>query len=603
MRYKVGILMNTANIGGAEHVMLQIVQKLHSMNIPVVVIAGSKGLMFYQMVDIAETIHYINPSEQELKEALAGCTTVINNNWFALNPKIENIMPEIGFKYMEAIHGPFVPYLKRAADFDHIVHEYLSFSPLGSQIICERLGVSGRKIRDQIIPVEKAGSPVTKENRFFARKMMCIPQDAEVIGMIARISPEKGILDALDIYEAYHAKNPNAAFVILGGDPSGNSQYNQLVFSRVQKLRKNGCVVYQTGCLDPAAVDALRYAFDIAINTSQTEGMNLAVSELLSAGIPVLFPDFPDLGMGTKFDTAYRENFAIPVRHRNEVAGEQRMTEEEKSMYVQRLSEICLKTPVDPHDKETVIANICEAILDGPFIMTLCYNTPIDWLKEMTASIVHQNFKCFRWVIVDDGNTNPEILAHLDELSADDRVTILRHDTNKNIREAQNTALRHMYQYERRMMLIFDSDDIAHPDLLGSQFRSILNSDVTVLGVQIKFFGNQIRTTKHPNKITADMVRNNEIYPYWFMNNPGVAIWLGDIGERYYPEVAIPASSDYAMWISLLKDGFALYNRPEILVSYRWMGKNSNDRLTQEEKNMRMAHLELIKNQLYENKN
>lgn len=603
MKNKVGILMNTANMGGAEHVMLQVVRKLHAMDIPVVVIARTQGIIFYQMVDIAETIHCPNPTEQELKDALTGCTTVINNNWFALNPKLENILPEIGCKYMEAIHGPFVPYLQRAAGFDHMVHEYLSFSPLGSQIICERFGISSRKIRNQLIPVEKAGSPVTKENRFFARNMLRIPQDAEVIGMIARISPEKGILDALDIYEEYHKKKPNASFVILGGDPSGNSPYNQLVEARIQLLRSKGCIVYKTGCMDPAAVDALRYAFDIAINTSQTEGMNLAVSELLSAGIPVLFPDFPDLGMGTNFENAYRENLAVPVRHRNEVSGEQRMTQAEKDAYVQRISEVTLKVPIDPHDKEAVIANICEAMLDGPFIMTLCYNTPIDWLKEMTASILNQNFKCFRWVIVDDGNTNPELLAHLEELAADDRVTILRHETNKNIREAQNTALRHIYQYERRMMMIFDSDDIAHPDLVGSQFRSILNSGITVLGVQLKFFGNSTRTTSHPNKITADMVRNNEIYPYWFMNNPGVAIWLGDIGKRFYPPVAIPASSDFAMWIDLLKDGFDLYNRPEILVQYRWMGKNSNDRLTQEEKNMRMAHLELIKNQLYEKQN
>jgi glycosyltransferase involved in cell wall biosynthesis len=603
MKNKVGILMNTANIGGAEHLMLQVVRQLHSDNVPVVVIAGAPGIIFYQMVDIAETYVYAHPSEQILKEALKDCTTVINNNWFSLNPILKNILPQIGCKYMQAIHGPFVPYLQRAAESDSFVDEYLSFSPLGSQILCERFGVSARKIRNRIIPVEKAGSIVTPENKYFARNMLRIPQDAIVVGMISRISAEKGILDALDIYEAYHKKQPKAAFVILGGDPSGNSRYNQIVEARIQLLRSKGCVVYKTGCLDPAAVDALRYAFDIAINTSQTEGMNLAVSELLSAGIPVLFPDFPDLGMGTNFDAMYRENFAIPVRHRNETSGEQRMTNDEKANYVHRLDEIVMKTPVHPHDKEQVLADICEAILDGPYIMTLMYNTPIDWLREMTASILNQNFKCYRWVIVDDGNTNPELLAHLEELAADDRVTILRHDTNKNIREAQNTALRHIYKHERRMMMIFDSDDIARPDLVGSQFRSILNSFATVLGVQIRFFGNQTRTTSHPAKITADMVRKNEIYPYWFMNNPGVAIWLGDIGERYYPEVAIPASSDFAMWIDLLRDGFVLHNRPDVLVDYRWMGKNSNDRLTQEEKNMRMAHLELIKNKLYENQN
>lgn len=605
MKYKVGILMNTANMGGAENLLLQVVRHLREKEIEVVVVAGGQGIIYYQIANICETHYCQHPTESMLQEVLSGCTVVLNNNWWSLNPIMEKILPALGCKYMEAIHGPFIPYLEPAVQFDRIVHEYLSFSPLASQMMCDGLGISPRKIRNQVIPVQEATIKSSAKTKADARKMLRISDDAYVIGMVSRISPEKGILDALDIFEMYHETDPRAAFVVLGGDPTGANNYNNAVEQRCSELRRKGCTVKVTGCLDPQAVEALQCAFDVAINTSQTEGMSLSVSELLSAGIPVLFPDFPDIGLGTfnQETSATRSTFAIPVCHRNEKRGEQRMTPMEKAAFVSRVGEAELDKCIAPHDRNEVLNNICEAILDGPFIMTLMYNTPIDWFREMTDSILKQNFKAFRWVIVDDGNTDPQLLSHLNELSADDRVTILRHDTNKNIREAQNTALRHMYQYERRMMMIFDSDDIAHPDLVGSQFRMMLNSDFTVLGVQIKFFGNQVRSTTHPALITADMVRKSEIYPYWFMNNPGVAIWLGDIGDRFYPEVVIPASSDFAMWIDLLCDGFELHNRPDVLVQYRWMGKNSTDRLSADEKKLRMAHLELIKNKIHESKN
>lgn len=607
MKNKVGILINSANVGGVQNVTLNLVKQMLAEHIDVVVVSGGLGITYYQLAAICETHHIVHADEQSLKNALNGCTVVVNNNWWSINPIMEKILPSLGCKYMEAIHGPFVPYLQRAARYDHIVHEYLSFSPLGAHILCTRFGVSKRKIRKCITPVKPATIKKTSESNAAARKMLRIADDAFVVGMVSRISPEKGIIDALDIFEKYHKKNNKAVFVLLGGDPLGASTYNNQIELRCYELRAKGMFVKVTGCIDPEAVEALQCCFDVALNTSQTEGMSLSVSELFSAGIPCLFPRYADTGMGTFAMSNEHEQFSIPVRHRNEVDAVQRMTAAEIESYVSRIDEISMPDCIEPRDFRVITEEIIESILDGPFIMTLVYNTPIDWFREMTTSILNQKFKCFRWVIVDDGNNNPEILAHLDELSADDRVTILRHDTNKNIREAQNTALRHMYKYNRRMMMIFDSDDIASPDLLGMQFMEMLSrSNVCVLGVQIKFFGNSSTTTHHPEVVTADMVRANQVYPYWFINNPGVAIWLGNIAlvdERYYPEVLIPASSDYAMWIDLLKDGFKLYNRPEVLVQYRWMGKNSTDRLTPEEKKLRTAHLELIKNQLYEVKN
>lgn len=600
--------MNTSHVGGAENVAINIMSKLHEWQIPVVVITGNKGLLFHEMTNYAEVHHIPNPTTEDLQNILADCTVVVNNNWWNICPTIAPVIESCGFKYMAAIHGPFIPYLSRIAQYDNIVHEYLSFSPLGSKILTVDFNVSPRKIRQQRIPVKKPLVRKTKAMNDLARQFLNVSASAHVVGMVSRISPEKGILDALDIFEMYHMLREDSVFVIIGGAENNKKaqEYYDKVLNRIGELRSKNIRVELIGGVLPNTVASLQCGFDMAINTSQTEGMSLTMSEQLYAGIPCVYPDYPDVGLGIDFTSPeQRLQYVVPVRHRNVDNNEQRMTVSEKQAYVYSMTSLDpVEDDIVPFDFDETIESICAYIIDGPFVMTLCYHTPVEWLREMTASILNQRFKCWHWVIVNDGITKPEILEHLKELEADQRVTILVHEENKNIREAQNTALKYMYEHNgNRTMIIFDSDDIAHPDLVGSQYKAMLESNKNVIGVQLKMFGNRTIITRHPAEVTADMVRENKIYPFWFMNNPGVAIWLDALGGRLYPKTVIPASSDYAMWIALLKDGMTLYNRPDVLVDYRVMGKNSTDRLNEEEKQVRVTQLELIKRQLYENKN
>lgn len=207
--------MNTASVGGAEHVAFNIIRKLRELDIEVVVVAGTRGLLFYEIANICEAHHINNPTTEQLAEVFSNCTVVLNNNWWSLNEIMSPLVDQLGFKYMAAIHGPYLPYLNNVMRHDHLFHEYLSFSPMASKMLVH-FGVNPRKIRQQRIP---AKTPSVVKNDYttrIAREMIGLSTDAHVVGITSRISPEKGILDALDIFETYHSIK-ESAFVILGG--------------------------------------------------------------------------------------------------------------------------------------------------------------------------------------------------------------------------------------------------------------------------------------------------------------------------------------------------------------------------------------------------
>ena len=87
------------------------------------------------------------------------------------------------------------------------------------------------------------------------------------------------------------------------------------------------------------------------------------------------------------------------------------------------------------------------------------YNTEVSILKEAVDSILNQTFGDFEFIIIDDGSTNNSV-EYLKSLQ-DQRVKIIRNDTNIGITKSLNIGLRAAKgKYIARM----DSDDIAFPD-------------------------------------------------------------------------------------------------------------------------------------------
>lgn len=116
------------------------------------------------------------------------------------------------------------------------------------------------------------------------------------------------------------------------------------------------------------------------------------------------------------------------------------------------------------------------------------YNTDVSILKTAVDSILNQTFRDFEFIIIDDGSTNNSV-EYLNSI-ADQRVKLIRNDTNIGITKSLNIGLRAAKgKYIARM----DSDDIAFPERFEKQYAFMeSHPDVFVCGTKVKHFRDEL---------------------------------------------------------------------------------------------------------------
>lgn len=135
------------------------------------------------------------------------------------------------------------------------------------------------------IVVIKNGIDIKRCNALLAtnkltRNMLNIPSDAYVIGMIARISFQKGQDLFVQIAQKVKKRIPNAFFLIVGGK-SDNINIEGLI----QTANLSDCFLI-TGEVN----QAIQYTslFDVAVLTSRWEGFGLVLPEYMVAKKPII---------------------------------------------------------------------------------------------------------------------------------------------------------------------------------------------------------------------------------------------------------------------------------------------------------------------------
>jgi glycosyltransferase involved in cell wall biosynthesis len=112
------------------------------------------------------------------------------------------------------------------------------------------------------------------------RQELDIPPDAPVVGMIARLSPEKGHDQFLRVASQTAAQHPSARFVIVGTGPLAAELQQAAVALGVADR------VLFTGARRD--VTALNHAIDVFMLPSREEALPLAVLEAMAAQRPVV---------------------------------------------------------------------------------------------------------------------------------------------------------------------------------------------------------------------------------------------------------------------------------------------------------------------------
>ena len=104
-------------------------------------------------------------------------------------------------------------------------------------------------------------------------------------------------------------------------------------------------------------------------------------------------------------------------------------------------------------------------------VLVPVHDPPVGMLDEAIASVTAQTLGEWELCLVDDGSSDPEVLAALERHARSDaRIKLMRHDTPRGISQATNTA---MAQATGDYIALLDHDDTLAPDALDHVARRI----------------------------------------------------------------------------------------------------------------------------------
>lgn len=128
-------------------------------------------------------------------------------------------------------------------------------------------------------------------------------------------------------------------------------------------------------------------------------------------------------------------------------------------------------TPASPLRPEFAYRPAEPAAEPAVSIVTPCYNCgPL--FHETARTVLGQSFQDWEWLIINDGSTDPETLALLDEYRrCDARIRVLDHPENRGLSAARNTGFR---EARAPFVVQLDGDDLLEPTAVEKWYWYLL---------------------------------------------------------------------------------------------------------------------------------
>jgi glycosyltransferase involved in cell wall biosynthesis len=157
-----------------------------------------------------------------------------------------------------------------------VTHAFVGVSPtVARDAVLARIAAPGRT---SVVPsaVDTDGIPSTPDPDL--RAELGLPADAEVVGTVGRLDPQKAPLDFVRMAAKVAAARPGVRFVMVGdGDLADDVR---------RAADQLGVDLLLTGFRPDAA--RLASAFDVFVVTSRYEGVGRSVTEAMASGRPVV---------------------------------------------------------------------------------------------------------------------------------------------------------------------------------------------------------------------------------------------------------------------------------------------------------------------------
>lgn len=125
------------------------------------------------------------------------------------------------------------------------------------------------------------GPPPDRPARARARQLLDLPADAQILGSVARFDPVKQLPTMIEAFAEIAAVTPRAVLVLVGDGPARAS-----LTQRTRDRPELAGRVRFLGHRDD--VRQLLPAFDIYLNSSETEGLSVTILEAMATALPVV---------------------------------------------------------------------------------------------------------------------------------------------------------------------------------------------------------------------------------------------------------------------------------------------------------------------------
>ena len=191
------------------------------------------------------------------------------------------------------------------------------------------------------------------------------------------------------------------------------------------------------------------------------------------------------------------------------------------------------------------------------------------YLSKAIRSISEQTYEDFEFLIIDDASTDGSLSVLERWARRDDRIRILRHETNRGLGYSLHEGVR---EARGDWIVRMDGDDVALPERIERQLSHLsVHPSVDILGtwaVDVDQEGKPIRKRRYPTThedITRLIWTNPIVHPTAMLRKSAIQ----EVGS-YDPTVE--KRQDYELWFRCLEGGLRFGNLPEVLLKYRFTG-------------------------------
>jgi len=190
------------------------------------------------------------------------------------------------------------------------------------------------------------------------------------------------------------------------------------------------------------------------------------------------------------------------------------------------------------------------------------YNSA-DTIEDAVQSVLSQQYELWELIIIDDNSMDNSMEIAKRYSAIDSRIVVYKTKKNVGSGQARNIGIS---KSSGELIAFLDSDDMWLSHKLNTQVKMFQNKNVTFVCSGYQKFHNTTNKTESvgvPDRIYyEDMLKTN------YIGCLTVILKRSAYKNLQFPDMR--KRQDYALWLTLLKDGTKVYCSNEILARYRY---------------------------------